>query len=116
MGEHLHVWLVSLATGKYDDSYMSRRYQIGKRHVEVGLEPRWVVGAMSYCRSQVMPMVEAEYGDAGDKLNRFLALDKVMDLDLNIMLQSYDDRRMDLFLETTGFSKELFESMIAAAG
>jgi hypothetical protein len=116
LGKHLLVWLMSLATGSYDDSYMNRRYQIGKRHVEVGLEPRWVVGAMSFCRSQVMPMIEAEYGGADDKMTRFLALDKVMDLDLNIMLQSYDDRRMDLFLETTGFSKELFESMIAAAG
>ena len=63
-----------------------------------------------------MPMVEAEYGDAADKMARFLALDRIMDLDLNIMLQSYDDRRMDLFLETTGFSKELFESMISASG
>lgn len=113
---HLRAWLISLTTGSYDGGYQEKRYKIGKRHVEVGLDPRWVVGAMSFCRGQIMPMIEADYGDAPDKMNRFLALDKVMDLDLNIMLQSYDDRRMDLFLETTGFSKELFESMIAAAG
>lgn len=112
---HLRAWLLSLSTGDYDTAYMERRYKIGKRHVEVGLEPRWVIGAMSFCRTQIMPMIEAEYGDAPDKLERYLALDKVMDLDLNIMLQSYDDRRMDLFLETTGFSKSLFESMILAA-
>lgn len=113
---HLQAWLLSLATGRYDPDYMERRYVIGRRHVEIGLEPRWVVGAMSFCRGQIMPMIEADYGSSPDKLARFLALDKVMDLDLNIMLQSYDDRRMDLFLETTGFSRELFESMIAAAG
>lgn len=113
--KHLKVWLLSLASGDYDDAYQDRRYVIGKRHVEVGLDPRWVVGAMSFCRGQIKPMIEAEYGDAPDKMARYLALDKVMDLDLNIMLQSYDDRRMDLFLETTGFSKELFESMIKAA-
>ena len=61
-------------------------------------------------------MVEAEYGGAADKMDRMMALDKVMDLDLNIMLQSYDDKRMDMFLETTGFSKALFESMISSAG
>lgn len=116
LAKHLHAWLMSLATGSYDTSYQEHRYKIGKRHVEVGLDPRWVIGAMSFCRGQVMPMVEAEYGGASDKLARFVALDKVMDLDLNIMLQSYDDRRMDMFLETTGFSKSLFESMISAAG
>lgn len=114
--KHLRAWLISLSTGSYDTEYMERRYKIGERHVEVGLEPRWVVGAMSFCRTQIMPMIEAEYGDAPDKMERYLALDKVMDLDLNIMLQSYDDRRMDLFLETTGFSQTLFESMISAAG
>lgn len=116
LGKHLLVWLTSLTTGTYDDAYLSRRYQIGVRHVEVGLEPRWVIGAMSFCRSQIAGIVDAEYADAPDKVDRFLALDKVMDLDLNIMLQSYDDERMNLFLETTGFSKELFESMIMAAG
>lgn len=116
LGKHLLIWLISLSTGSYDESYLGRRYQIGKRHVEVGLEPRWVIGAMSFCRSRASAMVESDYGDASDKLDRFLALDQVMDLDLNIMLQSYDDERMNLFLETTGFSKELFESMIVASG
>ncbi len=36
-----------------------------------------------------------------------------MDLDLNVILQSYDDKRVEQFLEVTGFSKELFENMIA---
>jgi hypothetical protein len=114
LGQHLRAWLISLATGKYDDSYLERRYAIGRQHVEVGLEPRWVIGAMSFCRARIMPMIEAEYGNAPDKMARFLALDQVMDLDLNIMLQSYDDQRLRLFLETTGFSRELFESMITA--
>lgn len=116
LAQHLQGWLVSLATGKYDDAYQEMRYKIGVRHVEVGLDPRWVIGAMSFCRGQIQPMVEADYADAADKAARVLALDKVMDLDLNIMLQSYDDRRMDMFLETTGFSKALFESMINSAG
>jgi hypothetical protein len=115
LGQHLAAWVVSLATGTYDEAYQERRYVIGGRHVEVGLDPRWVVGAMSFCRGQIGPMLDAEYAAAPDKMLRALALDKIMDLDLNIMLQSYDDKRMDMFLETTGFSKSLFESMISSA-
>ncbi len=113
--KHLAAWLVSLAGGSYEQAYQDRRYKIGVRHVEVGLDPRWVIGAISFCRGQIKPIIEAEYSDAPDALDRYLALDRVMDLDLNIMLQSYDDRRMDMFLETTGFSKALFESMISSA-
>ncbi|MCA9981399.1 MAG: hypothetical protein KDD89_11210 [Anaerolineales bacterium] len=114
LGVHLRAWILSLATGTYDASYLERRYRIGERHVEVGLDPRWVIGAMSFCRGMVAPMMAEEFSDTAVRLPREMALNKVMDLDLNIMLQSYDDKRMDLFLETTGFSKALFESMIAA--
>ena len=112
---HLKAWLVSLATGTYDETYQEKRYKIGQRHVEVGLDPRWVIGAMSFCRGQIPLIVESEYGSEANKAERVLALDRVMDLDLNIMLQSYDDKRMEMFLETTGFSKALFESMISSA-
>ena len=115
LGQHLKIWLHSLADGKYGDTYKEQRYKIGNRHVEVGLDPKWVIGAMSFCRGQIKPIVEAEYGDAPDKMDRYLALDRVMDLDLTVMLQSYEDRRLDMFLETTGFSKALFESMIESA-
>lgn len=112
---HLMRWLVGLADSPYDEDRFEKRYRIGARHVEVGLEPRFVVAAMSFCRAQVAPMIEAEYAGDPAKEARYLALDKAMDIDLNIMLQSYDDKRIRQFLEVTGFSKELFENMIAGA-
>lgn len=109
---HLQHWLISLTDGSYSLAYRSQRYVIGKRHVEVGVEPWLVVAAMSFCRSMAATLVEEEYANAPDKVERALALSKVMDLDLNIMLQSYEDERINLFLETTGFSRALFEQMI----
>lgn len=109
---HLAEWLKALGNGKYSIDYRSERYVIGQRHVEVGVEPWLVIAAMAFCRSMVAEMIEAEYPYAHDKVQRAQALNKVMDLDLNIMLQSYADKRIDLFLETTGFSRGLFEAMI----
>lgn len=110
---HLQKWLVSLVSGSYDESYFDKRYRVGHRHVEVGLEPRYVIAAMAWCRAEAVDMiVDAEYGDASDKDARCVVLNKVMDLDLNIMLQSYDDKRVEQFLEVTGFSKDLFENML----
>ena len=112
---HLLKWLVGLADGRYDLAHFEERYRIGKRHVEVGLEPRFVVAAMSFCRHLAAPLIAAEYAGDPRLAERWLALDKSMDIDLNIMLQSYDDQRIHQFLEVTGFSKELFENMISSS-
>ncbi len=111
---HLHQWLLGLSEGSYGDTYYQDRYRIGHRHVEVGLEPRYVIAAMAFCRTMAADLiVEAEYADDPQKEARCMALSKVMDVDLNIMLQSYDDKRVQQFLEVTGFSKELFENMLS---
>lgn len=111
---HLRRWLVSLSESAPDEDYFEERYRIGHRHVEVGLEPRYVIAAMAWCRAMVAEtIVKAEYADDAQKDSRCAALNRAMDLDLNIMLQSYDDKRVDQFLEVTGFSKKLFENMLS---
>ncbi|MGC9396272.1 MAG: protoglobin domain-containing protein [Anaerolineae bacterium] len=111
---HLRQWLVTLADGEYGDSYFERRYRIGFRHVEVGLEPRYVIAAMTFCRATAAKLiVEAAYADDPQKAERMVALNRIMDIDLNVMLQSYDDHRVQQFLDVTGFSKALFETLMA---
>lgn len=111
---HLSRWLKGLASGAYEDAYFAERYRIGKRHVEVGLEPRYVVAAMAFCRGFAARLiVEAEYADDPQKEARMIALNRIMDLDLNIMLQSYEDHRLQQFLDVTGFSKQLYETLIS---
>ena len=110
---HLTEWLLSLVGGDYEEPYYDRRYRIGHRHVEVGLEPRYVIAAMMWCRAHVAMLFMEEFAGDPQAETRVAALSKAMDLDLNIMLQSYDDKRVDQFLEVTGFSKVLFENMLS---
>jgi len=111
---HLKTWLVGLGAGSYGEDYFEERYRIGKTHVDVGLEPRYVIAAMAFCRGMAAEMVvAAEYAGDPQKEARIVALNRVMDVDLNIMLQSYDDHRLKQFLEVTGFSEDLFETLMA---
>ena len=114
---HLQQWLITLTEGDYGDAYYERRYRIGKRHVEVGLEPRYVMAAMAFCRAHAARLiVEEAYAADPHKDARARALNRVMDIDLNIMLQSYDDHRIAQFLEVTGFSRELFDNLMSGLG
>jgi len=111
---HLKQWLLSLAQGVYDERYYERRYRIGKRHVEVGLEPRYVIAAMAFCRATAaQTIVMADYAADPRREALMQALNRIMDIDLNIMLQSYDDHRVYQFLEVTGFSRELFDNLMS---
>ena len=114
---HLRQWLLTLSDGTYGDAYYERRYRIGKRHVEVGLEPRYVMAAMAFCRAHAARLVvEGSYAADPQREARARALNRVMDVDLNIMLQSYDDHRIAQFLEVTGFSRELFDNLMSGLG
>jgi hypothetical protein len=123
---HLKKWYVGLSKGNYDEQYAQDRYRIGYRHVEVNLELRYMVAAMSFCRSFVTPIIREKLSNTPEAAAAILALNKVMDLDLNLMLKTYVEKNQEIianaeqeslnrFLEVTGMSKELYHSLLRAA-
>ena len=44
-------WLQELLRGPYDRHYVERRWQVGRRHVEVGLDQTYVSAAMARLRA-----------------------------------------------------------------
>jgi PAS domain S-box-containing protein len=86
----LQLWLGELLGGPHDDAYFERRVRNGQVHVRVGLEPRYVIAAMSRIRAalqRVAAHVFAEDRETSDAAR--LAVARVCDLDLAIMLESY---------------------------
>jgi signal transduction histidine kinase len=85
----LQFWARGLFSGVYDDGYAKERYQIGYRHVRVGLDQKFVISAMAIVRAFLSECLLLEF-PAGDIRIRYArALSKVLDLDLNLMCESY---------------------------
>jgi PAS domain S-box-containing protein len=80
----LQVWLGELLSGSYDEAWVERHVHIGQVHVRVGLELRFMVTAMSRVRAALQRIAGAD-----DALR--LAIARVCDLGLSIMLESYKD-------------------------
>ena len=88
----LQVWLGDLLSGPYDGAYVERRARIGETHVGVGLQIRYMVTAMSRIRCALeIAADDAFSGDAGTAAQARLAVGRVCDLDLAIMLESYKE-------------------------
>ncbi len=47
----LQAWGMGLFCGIYDEAYARDRYQIGYRHVRIGLEQKYVISAMGIVRA-----------------------------------------------------------------
>src|SRR5215470_2770023 len=85
----LQVWGRGLFNGIYDEHYAEDRYQIGFRHVRISLDQKYVISAMGVVRSFLMEKLFDEFPAREKRLVYAQALGKILDLDLNLMCDSY---------------------------
>jgi len=91
----LQEWAKGLFSGVYDEAYAAERFQIGYRHVRVGLEQKYVIAAMGIVRSYLKDCLLAEMPAGEERLEAAGALGKILDLDLNLMCESYMHATID---------------------
>ena len=110
----LQIWAKQLFSGPYDEGYAAERYKIGVRHVLIGLPQRYVISAMMVIRGHLMESLTSVLASDRERLGATrLALDKILNLDLNIMCESYFQESIrhlsDLNRKLEGANLELAE-------
>jgi signal transduction histidine kinase len=101
----LVAWLDRLLTGPWDEAYWESRYRIGRVHVRIGLPQHYMFGAMNVVRSELARIAYEGYGADPVRLHAArLALGKILDLELAIMLHSYRDDLLALQARTERLS------------
>lgn len=83
-------WIRDLLAGQYDESYVARRWRVGWRHVEIGLDQVYTNVALSRLRIGLLRSLYLEWrGDAQILQQTVQALNKLLDLDLAIIEDAY---------------------------
>ena len=86
----LSNWLEGLVGGVYDAAYVERRARIGRTHVRIALDQRYMFAAMSVVRAGLHSALESVVGWAGVRRRAgHRAIDKLCDMELAIMLETY---------------------------
>lgn len=89
----LVAWMRRLLAGPYDDAYFAKTWQVGRVHVRVGLPQRYMFLAMALIRSELSSFARTHLGsEAPDVIE---ALDRLLDLELATMLESYRSSYLD---------------------
>ncbi len=97
-------WLEGLFTGPYDAAYYEKRAQIGRMHVKVGLEQRYMLGAMNVIRTELHRAVSDSAPGGVGVSDDHRVIDQICDIELAIMLETY---REDYVLKKTAEAESL---------
>jgi two-component system, NtrC family, sensor kinase len=86
----LIAWLRELLSGRYDADYVARRWRVGWRHVEIGLDQVYTNVALSRLRTGLLRALDAAWtGTPEQSRATSRALNKLLDLDLAIIEDAY---------------------------
>ncbi len=85
----LVAWLTRVCGGTYDEAYHEQTSVIGRVHVRIGLPQRYMLTAMALIRVELLSIADGLLGD--EALPTREALVRILDLELAIMLEAYQD-------------------------
>jgi rsbT co-antagonist protein RsbR len=83
-------YFLGLMHGDYGEAYLANRLHIGRVHQQIGLSPRWYMGAYSIYTQRMFPQIMAGFGaDLAKAQRAFLALLKIIMLDKELAITTY---------------------------
>lgn len=86
----LLAWIRELFEGRYDADYVARRWRVGLRHVEIGLDQVFTNVALSRLRAGLHTNLDAVWqGEPVVLIATIRSIDKLLDLDLAIIEDAY---------------------------
>jgi len=114
----LVAWMTSGLRGPLDAAFYARRARIGQRHVEIGLPQEYMFTAMNGLRADYTARLFAEVADPERVAAMVLAVDKLFDLELMIMLHHYqlDSEQRLIERETAARQEKLTAMRTLSAG
>lgn len=99
-------WLEELLAGPRDREYVARRWQVGKRHIEVGLEQVYVSTAMARLRAGLIGTLDRYWsGEREVLVAAIVSLNKLLDLDLTVIENAYQTEYLAQIRRTEQLAK-----------
>lgn len=87
-------WFSELFSGHYDQGYFLNLQRIGSTHVRIGLKGHYVNAAMSVVRNLCRGVIREKVDDADEQLTLTRSLDKIIDMNLDVMTSSYREAEL----------------------
>src|SRR5262249_42153387 len=112
----LHEWLGLLLSGPWDSDYFDKRMRIGQMHVRVELPQRYMFSAMNLIRIALTEIAQNVYAeDAKARQRAVWALDRIIDMELGIMLEAYGEASREQLQRAERIERAALERQLAVS-
>jgi uncharacterized membrane protein (DUF373 family) len=92
--ETIKRWLLMLFDGKYDHHYLVELQHIGHVHVKREVPIHWVTASLNFKREYLIKILEREIEDRGEFQELVKSLEKILDINLDIITSSYHEEEI----------------------
>ncbi len=98
-------WFINLFCGQYDMPYFMYLYKIGEIHVKIGLPTHYVNSAFTYVRTFILSSIEENFKDKQHHVQEIKAVEKIIDMNLDVLTSSYREEELGKFLSLSKIEK-----------
>lgn len=114
----LKAWLCESLECRCDSEYVIRRWNIGRKHAEIGLNAAYTGAAMSRLRAGLISLLAHSYsGSAIDLRELITSFDKLLDIDLAVIQDAYQTEDLKREKQRERERSEVkFRLLVEAAG
>ncbi|MDD4856077.1 MAG: protoglobin domain-containing protein [Sulfuricurvum sp.] len=109
--EKIKEWFVNLFCGKYDMTYFMYLYKIGEIHVRIGLPTHYVNSAFTFVRTFALKSIEENFENKEQHINEIKAVEKIIDMNLDVLTSSYREEELSKFLSMSKFEKMILSGL-----
>lgn len=104
-------WFINLFCGHYDMPYFLHLYKIGEVHVKIGLPTHYVNSAFTFVRTFVLKSIEDNFIDKKQHLKELNAIEKMIDINLDVLTSSYREEELSKFLSLSKVEKNILTGL-----
>jgi uncharacterized membrane protein (DUF373 family) len=86
-------------------------YKIGEIHVKIGLPTHYVNAAFTYVRTFILTSIEENFKDKKHHVKEIRAVEKMIDMNLDVLTSSYREEELSKFLSLSKIEKNILTGL-----
>jgi uncharacterized membrane protein (DUF373 family) len=91
--------------------YFLYLYKIGEIHVKIGLPTHYVNSAFTYVRTFILSSIEENFKDKQHHVQEIKAVEKIIDMNLDVLTSSYREEELGKFLSLSKIEKNILSGL-----
>lgn len=108
----LEVHLIEMFDGRIDDQFIEKRLKVAIIHYQIGLDPKWYMGAFQNLQATLLHMVHNHVANRDEALSINLVITKILNFEQQIVLEGYEKENIRQRESQYQEVKELLKSKI----